>query len=140
MAEMTGVQAAAAWVAAWTDGWARHDPEILARRYAPDCRFRSEPFRSEGRGPAAVIAYTTQVFGDERSSRFAFGEPIVSADGRAAVEYRAVLVPADGGPETTIAGVSVLRFDQNGLAIEHFDCWAEEPGDLGIEIHPETAS
>jgi hypothetical protein len=135
---MTTEQAARAWVDAWTDGWARHDPEVIARRYSPDCRFRSLPFRAEGRGPGAVIAYTTQAFAEERSSQFAFGSPIVGPDGRAAVEYRAVLVPSGDGPETTIAGVSVLRFDDAGLVTEHFDCWAEAPGDHGIEIHPEA--
>jgi hypothetical protein len=134
---MTGEQAARSWVEAWTDGWDRHDPEVIAHRYALGCRFRSLPFRAEGRGPEAVIAYTTEAFADERSSRFAFGEPIVGPDDRAAVEYRAVIVPFDG-VETTIAGVSVLRFDAAGLVTEHFDCWAEAPGDQGIEIHPEA--
>ncbi len=138
-AVMTGEAAGRAWVDAWTAGWADHDPGIIARRYAADCRFRSWPFRSEGRGPEAVIAYTTQAFADERSSRFAFGAPIVSPDGRAAVEYRAVIVPSDGGPATTVAGVSILRFDDAGRVTEHFDCWAEVPGDLGIDIHPEAS-
>jgi hypothetical protein len=135
---MEAEQGARVWVEAWSDGWARHDPAAIASRYAPGCRFRSLPFRAEGRGPEAVTAYLDEAFHDERSSRFAFGTPIVASDGRAAVEYRAVLVPTDGGPETTIAGVSVLRFDSIGLVTEHFDCWAETPGDHGIEIHPES--
>jgi hypothetical protein len=134
---MGAEEAARAWVEAWTEGWDRHDPDVIARRYAPDCRFRSLPFRAEGRGPGAVLAYTTEAFADEGSARFAFGQPIVAPDGRAAVEYRAVIIPSDGGTETTIAGVSVLRFDAGGLVTEHFDCWAEAPGDHGIEIHPE---
>jgi SnoaL-like domain len=138
MREMTAEPGARAWVEAWTDGWRRHDPAVIAARYAPGARFRSLPFRAEGRGPEAVIAYTSEAFREERTARFAFGEPIVAPDGRAAVEYRAVIVPSDGGPETTIAGVSVLRFDAAGLVTEHFDCWAEAPGDQGIDIHPEA--
>ena len=138
MPEITAEAGARAWVAAWSDGWARHDPDVIAGRYAPDCRFRSLPFRAEGRGPEAVVAYTTEAFADERSARFAFGEPIVAPDGRVAVEYRAVILPSDGGLEITVAGVSVLRFDDAGLVTEHFDCWAETPGDHGTEIHPEV--
>jgi hypothetical protein len=135
---MGPAEAARAWVDAWSDGWSRHEPAVIATRYAPGCRFRSLPFRAEGRGPEAVSAYVAGAFADEASARFAFGEPIVAPDGRSAVEYRAVIVPSDGGPATTVAGVSVLRFDDAGLVAEHFDCWAEAPGDLGMEIHPEA--
>jgi SnoaL-like protein len=134
---VTTPDGARAWVHAWMEGWARQDPGVIAARYAPGCRFRSQPFRAEGRGPEAVIDYTSTAFAQERTSRFAFAEPIVGSDGRAAVEYRAVLTASGDGTTTTIAGVSVLRFDSSGLVTEHFDCWAEALGDLGIEIHPE---
>jgi len=43
---MTSVEMAAdagvrAWIAAWQDGWRRHDPSVIAATYAEDCRFRS---------------------------------------------------------------------------------------------------
>ena len=30
-------EAASAWLAAWSKGWARHDPAVIAGRYAPNC-------------------------------------------------------------------------------------------------------
>src|SRR6185295_5917424 len=82
---VTPLEGARAWVEAWKDGWARHDPAVIAARYAADCRFRSEPFRSLERGRGAPLAYATRSFEEESRAEFTFGEPIVGADGRAAV-------------------------------------------------------
>lgn len=135
--QMSPQDAARAWVDAWSDGWSRHDPNVIAARYAHDCRFRSQPFRAEGRGAQAVADYAHGTFAGERSARFAFGDPIVAPGGRAAVEYRAIIIASDGS-ETTLAGTSVLRFGADGLVTEHFDNWTEAEGDLGLEIHPEA--
>jgi ketosteroid isomerase-like protein len=131
---MTPLEGARAWVAAWSDGWARPDAEAVAARYAPDCQFRSHPFRDVEHGRAAALAYAASSFEQERSARFFFGEPIVTPDGRAAVEYRAVITPSDGGPDTTIHGVSLLRIGPDGLVAEHRDCWTELEGDHGVAL------
>ena len=135
---MNAMDAASAWVDAWSDGWARHDPAVIAARYAPDCVFRSHPFRAPGRGGQAAFDYAAQSFAEEQSARFAFGAPVVSANNRAAVEYRAVITAPDGAI-TTIAGVSMLRFGDDGLVAEHLDTWTEAEGDLGIAIRPEAS-
>lgn len=135
---MNTAEAASAWVDAWSDGWARHDAAVIAARYAPDCVFRSQPFRDAGRGRQAAFDYAAQSFGQERSARFAFGAPLVAANGRAAVEYRAVITAPDG-TVSTIAGTSMLRFGGDGLVTEHLDTWTEAEGDLGIAIRPEAS-
>ncbi len=135
---MNTLEAAGAWVDAWSDGWARHDPTVIAARYAPDCVFRSHPFRETGRGRQAAFDFAQRSFEQERSARFAFGAPVVSASGRAAVEYRAVIIAADGAV-TTIAGTSMLRLGEDGLVTEHLDTWTEADGDLGIAIRPEAS-
>ena len=131
---MTPLDGARAWVAAWSDGWARHDAEAVAAGYARDCRFRSHPFRDLEHGQAAALAYASRSFEEERSARFSFGEPIVAPDGRAAVEYRAVITPIDGGPDVTIHGVSLLKIASDGLVAEHRDCWTELEGDHGVAL------
>ena len=131
---MTPLEGARAWVDAWKDGWARHDPEVIAARYAPDCRFRSQAFRDLLHGRAAPLAYATHSFQEESRSIFTFGEPIVGPDGRAAVEYRAVIWPPDKGQPTTIHGVSLLRIGPDGLVTEHRDTWTELEGDHGIAL------
>jgi hypothetical protein len=132
--ETTAAEGARAWVAAWQDGWARHDPEVIAARYAPDCRFRSWPFRDLEHGRSAAHGYATHSFEEESRAEFTFGEPIVAADGRAAVEYRAVIWPPDGGEPTTIHGVSLLRVGPDGLIAEHRDTWTELGGDHGVAL------
>ena len=135
---MTPLEGARAWVAAWQDGWTRHDPNVIAARYAPDCRFRSQPFRDLEHGRAAAQAYATHSFDEESRASFTFGEPIVGPDGRAAVEYRAVIWPRDGGEPTTIHGVSLLKVGPDGLIAEHRDTWTELEGDHGIALVKEN--
>jgi nuclear transport factor 2 (NTF2) superfamily protein len=136
---VTPLEGARAWVDAWQDGWARHDPGRIAARYAPDCRFRSAPFRPLERGREAALAYATGSFAAESRATFTFGEPIVGADGRVAVEYRAVTWPSDGGKPTTIHGVSLLKVGPDGLIAEHRDTWTELEGDHGVELVKEDA-
>ena len=138
-APMTTEQGANAWVEAWKDGWARHDADAVAARYAEGCRFRSAPFRPLEHGRAAARAYAARSFDEESRATFTFGEPIVGADGRAAVEYRAVIWPPDGGEPTTIHGVSLLRVGPDGLVAEHRDTWTELEGDHGIDLVKEDA-
>ena len=136
---MSPVEGARAWVAAWKDGWARHDPDTVASRYAEDCRFRSQPFRDLERGRTAARAYAAHSFEEESRATFTFGEPIVGADGRAAVEYRAVIWPPDGGEPTTIHGVSLLKIGADGFVAEHRDTWTELEGDHGVALVKEDA-
>jgi hypothetical protein len=55
-----------------------------------------------------------------------FGQPIVGGD-RAAVEWWAV-VTGTGGEVETLAGISLLRFGDDGLVLEQRDVWASAPG------------
>ena len=55
------------------------------------------------------------------------GRDLLEEADRAAVEWWATLVLADG-EEQTIAGCSVLRFDDEGLVVESRDYWHTEPG------------
>ena len=110
----------------WADGyrlaWAAGDPDAAAALYAPDCVFRSAPFRE----PEPPLAYTRRVFPEATAEDVRFGEPVEEGD-RAAVEWRATLVEPDG-EEQALAGCSILRFDDEGLVIEARDYWHLEPG------------
>jgi hypothetical protein len=96
--------------------------EPIAGRYAEGAVFRSHPFR-ETEDPRA---YVERVLAEEEAEpEIWFGEPIVSGD-RAAVEYWAILRVE--GKEQTLAGTTLLRFDADGLVVEHRDYWAIEEG------------
>jgi hypothetical protein len=50
----------------------------------------------------------------------------VQAD-RAAVDWWGVITGSDGSLQT-IAGTSLLRFDESGLVVEQRDAWSETDG------------
>jgi len=73
-----------------------------------------------------VRKYVEWAFSDEQpGGDVRFGEPLVDGD-RAAVEWWAA-VTANEEPQT-LAGVSLLRFDEEGLVAEQHDVWGSEPG------------
>jgi ketosteroid isomerase-like protein len=119
---MGAVSFASRWADAYKLAWEAGDPAAAAALYRDDCVFRSAPFRE----PEPALSYTTRVFPEARAEGVRFGEPVEEGD-RAAVEWWATLVVPEG-EEQTIAGCSVLRFDDQGLVVEARDYWDLEPG------------
>jgi ketosteroid isomerase-like protein len=121
---MAAVSHARRWADRYRAAWEAGDAEAAAALYAPDCVFRSAPFR-ETEPP---LSYTTREFPEARAEDVHFGEPVEEGD-RATVEWWATLVLPDG-EEQALAGCSVLRFDEQGLVSEARDYWHLEPGRL----------
>jgi predicted SnoaL-like aldol condensation-catalyzing enzyme len=67
---------------------------------------------------AGVRRYLGEQLPAEQNIQCWFGEPIASGD-RASVEWWASWT--EDGQELTFAGVTVLRFDEDGKVIEHRD-------------------
>jgi ketosteroid isomerase-like protein len=109
------------WIAGWTEGWRNHDPDAIAALYTTDAIYVSHPFRE----PEDPRAYAERVFGEEESAEFRFGKPVVDGD-QAVVEYWAVIQAE--GREQSLAGVTMLRFAEDGRCCEHRDYWALEDG------------
>ena len=110
--------AAERWRDVWARGWREHDADSILGLYAPSATQRSHPFR-ETVAPADYIVPTLEA---EESAECRFEDPIVDGD-RAVVEWSAETRLKDGGTEK-LAGVSLLRFDAEGLVIEQRDFWA----------------
>jgi len=119
---MAAVSHARRWAERYRAAWDAGNAEAAAALYAPDCVFRSAPFRE----PEPPLSYTTRVFPEARAEDVRFGEPVEEGD-RAAVEWWATLILPDG-EEQALAGCSVLRFDEQGLVVEARDYWHLEPG------------
>ena len=83
----------------------------------------STPIRSANRRPAEYVAWA---FGDQREAECRFGVPVVEG-ARAAVDWWGVITSNDGSV-TTLAGTSLLRFDESGRVVEQRDVWAEHEG------------
>jgi ketosteroid isomerase-like protein len=115
--------AARRWAKEWCRGWIDHDCERIAALYAPDALFLSAPFRD----PQQPREYALQAFAEEDAADPCFGEPLVDAD-RAAVEWRARI--RQDGKDFTLAGVSLLRFRDDGLCVEQRDAWEMKEGVL----------
>jgi hypothetical protein len=77
------------------------------------------------RGRDGVRTYVAQAFDEEREPRVWIGAPIVAGD-RAAIEWWAAVV--ENGVEISLAGVSVLRFDPEGMVTEQHDSWNQAEG------------
>jgi predicted SnoaL-like aldol condensation-catalyzing enzyme len=107
--------AARRWADVWSRGWVEQDADAISALYADGAYWQQHPFREPEPG------YLGRVFAEEESARCRFETPIVDGD-RAAVEWSATTTLRDGGAEE-LAGVSLLRFDEDGLVVEHRDVW-----------------
>ena len=85
------------------------------------CIRRSRRFASR----TYVSDYLRRVFAEESDITCRFGEPVVSGD-RAAVEWWASWIKV--GQPITLAGATMLRFDDEGKVVDHRDYWNEAPG------------
>ena len=119
---MDTADAARRWASEWERGWREHDVDRIAELYAPDCNFRSAPFRP----PQKPREFVEWAFSDEESADVQFGGLVVG-DGRAAVEWHAVCTSTSGDVES-LAGVSILRFDDEGRVVEECGYWQAKPG------------
>ena len=114
-------EAARRWAETWRSGWQALEPEAIVALYAEDCFFLSHPFR----GHEPPRDYILRAFGEADWAEPWFGEPVVEGD-RAAVEWRAFT--REQGREVTLSGISLLRFDEDGLCVEQRDAWAVADG------------
>lgn len=121
---MDTAAAARRWIDGWSRGWPAGDVAAIEAIYTEDAVFRSHPFRE----PQAPGAYAAWAFADEDEQLvdLAFGEPVLG-DGTATIEYWAVVRRREGG-EATIAGISRIRFAEDGRACEQRDYWAMDEG------------
>jgi SnoaL-like domain len=113
--------AAARWRETWLRGWPAKDVESISGLYAPGAPFRSHPFRE----PHDARRYVEWAFSEQDEALCWFRPPLVSGD-HAVVEYWAVV--SFRGRDTTIAGVSIVRFDGTGLVAQQNDYWSEQDG------------
>ena len=90
-------------------------PEAITALYADGAFWQQHPFREPEPG------YLARVFEEEESAQCEFGAPLVDGD-RAAVMWSAQTRIVGGGTQDLV-GVSLLRFDANGLVIEQRDIW-----------------
>jgi len=108
-------EAAQRWADVWARGWREHDAEAIAALYADGAYWQQHPFHDPDPG------YLARVFDEEESAECEFDVPIVDGD-RAAVLWNAQTKLVDGGAEDLV-GVALLRFDADGLVVEHRDIW-----------------
>lgn len=118
--------AARRWRDTWLRAWESRDVEAVRSLYAEDSSFRSHPFRVPHEGADGAADYARGAFEDEQGeTRVWFGEPVVAGD-RATCEYWAIV--RYDGVEHTIAGVSLLRFADDGQVLSQRDYWVEDEG------------
>jgi ketosteroid isomerase-like protein len=112
--------AARRWVEVWASAWMAKDVDAIVDLYSPDATYLSVPFGDGERGTQGVRRYLVGNFDVEDEIECWFGSPIV-AGGQAAIEWWGTWIE-DGQP-VTLAGASVLKFDTEGLVVDHRDYW-----------------
>lgn len=118
---MTDARAAAQrWAETWKRAWEEREVEAVVALYAPNCEYWTEPFREPYRGLDGAREYVTQSFASEHTVTAWFGEPVVDGN-RAAVPWWATQIEND--EPVTLAGISLLQFDDDGLVVEEWDAW-----------------
>lgn len=115
--------AARRWAETWRRAWPDKESQRIAALYAKGASYRSSPFDQPEVGGA--LAYVERQFAVEEAVECQFAEPIAAGD-RAAIEWWASFIEA--GQATTLAGVTVLRFDAEGLVVDHLDYWLQGNG------------
>jgi SnoaL-like domain len=115
--------AARRWAETWQRAWPAKQSAEIAALYNESASYRSSPLRGGEAGGA--VGYTQRQFAVEQAVECRFAEPIAAGD-RAAVEWWASYIEA--GQAITLAGVTVVRFDSDGLVVDHVDYWVQGPG------------
>ena len=90
--------------------------------YDGTVEYRALVFREPELGRGGVRRYLEENFGVEEQIECRFGDPVVAGD-RAAVEWWASWI--ENGEPLTLAGATFLRFDEDGLVVDHRDYWNE---------------
>jgi hypothetical protein len=108
-------EAAQRWADVWERGWREHDEVAITALYADGAFWKQHPFRDPDPD------YLDRVFAAEESAQCQFGTPIVDSD-QAAVPWSAQTRLTDGRAEELV-GVSLLRFNDDGLVLEERDFW-----------------
>ena len=122
---METAEAARRWARTWQLGWESLDADAIVALYRADARHSSAPFREPGNGIAGVRAYVEKSFREESKVRAWFGEPLIDGE-RAAVAWWATMV--EDGRGISLAGTSVIRFDEAGLVMSQWDTWNQADG------------
>ena len=112
--------AARRWVEVWARAWPAKDVEAIVALYAHGVEYRALVLREPELGIAGVRRYLEEIFAVEHSIECRFGTPL-AAGGRAAVEWWASWNEA--GADLTMAGVTIVRFDVDGMVVDHRDYW-----------------
>jgi ketosteroid isomerase-like protein len=108
------------WAETWERAWPRRDVEAIAALYADGVLYRALVFREPERGLEGVRGYLSREFALESDVECRFGKPVAAGD-RAAVEWWASWI--EEGKAVTLAGTTMLRFDADGLVVDHRDYW-----------------
>lgn len=117
--------AARHWADVWSRSWPTRDIDAIAALYADGAAYRSHAFRKPYIGPSGAREYVEEAFEGDDELECWFGEPLTTGP-RAAVEWWAVFQRE--GKDHTIAGTTILRFDDAGRVAEHCDYWYQEEG------------
>lgn len=116
---------ARAWAADYGRAWAAGDAGAAAETFSETAVYRTHPFRDPHRGRSEVHAYTAKAYASEEARRVRMA-PFAAAGNGAAIEYWATY--SEAGSVQTLAGCTLVAFDDTGRVAEGRDYWHVEEG------------
>ncbi len=123
------------WLEGYRSAWENRDPDAAAALFTPDAPYREQPYQEPFQGREGVRAYWAEVTATQSDVRFRYGAPIVTAD-RTVVEWWVTM--RNGGADVTLAGIFLLRFDNDGLCSDLNEYWHFSEGQ--VEPYPHWGS
>ena len=123
---MDAREAARRWASTWKNAWEAKDTEAIVAALCRRCRLLDATVPHAHLRRAGVREYVSQAFAEEDGA---------AGLGRGPRSSTAIAPRSNGGRpltengvETTLAGTSVLRFDDDGLVVEQRDTWNQADG------------
>jgi ketosteroid isomerase-like protein len=113
------------WTARYEEAWRALDVDGIPPLFTEDVIYASHPLRDAHRGRDGVRTYTERAYREESDVDVRFA--VIAAAGSTAVaEYWALLI--EEGVPSTLAGLDLLVFEEDGLCSQLREYWFLEPG------------
>ncbi len=107
------------------EAWENRDAQAAANLFSTDVSYREDPFGEPLRGREEVERYWREMIAEQEEVSVSFEVLAVTAE-RAVVNWQAHYTDAKTRERAVVNGVSVGRFNREGLCREWLEWWHKD--------------